>query len=91
MPIASAQISILVVDQYLVATTDDELIEDVNPIALDVDLVASYIVMDIPLRRSERTCRPVISYDYIVYLQEYEYDVGYVSDPSTYKEAIVSP
>ena len=91
VPIASAHISILVVDQYLVATTDDEPIEDVNPIALDVDLVASNVVMDIPLRRSERARRPVISDDYIVYLQEYEYDVGYVSDPTTYKEAIVSP
>ena len=29
--------------------------------------------------------------DYIVYLQEYEYDVGDVSDLTTYKEAIVSP
>ena len=35
--------------------------------------------------------RPAISDDYIVYLQEHEYDVGDVSDPTTYKEAIVSP
>ena len=35
--------------------------------------------------------RPAISDDYIVYLQEYEYDVGDVSDPTTYKEAIFSP
>ena len=47
--------------------------------------------MDIPLRRSERACRPIISNDYIVYLQEHEYDVGDVSNPTTYKEAIVSP
>ena len=47
--------------------------------------------MDIPLRRSKRAHRPVISYDYIVYLQEHEYDVGDVSDPTTYKEAIVIP
>ena len=46
--------------------------------------------MDIPLRRSDRTCRPVISYYYIVYLQEHEYDVGDVSNPTTYKEAIIS-
>ena len=32
MPIASALISSLVVDQNLVATTDDEPIEDVDPI-----------------------------------------------------------
>ena len=35
--------------------------------------------------------RPAISYEYIVYLQEHEYDVGDVSNPTTYKEAIVSP
>ena len=35
--------------------------------------------------------RPVISDDYIVYLQENEYDVGDVLDSTTYKEAIVSP
>ena len=34
--------------------------------------------------------RPTISYDYIVYLQKHEYDVGDVSDLTTYKEAIVS-
>ena len=47
--------------------------------------------MDIPLRRSERACRPVILNDYIVYLQEHEYDVGDVSNPTTYKESIVNP
>ena len=41
MPIASAPISSLVVDQHLVATTDDEPIED-------IDLVAPDVVMDIP-------------------------------------------
>ena len=61
VPIASALISSHVVDQHLIATTDDEPIEDVDPIALNV-------VMNIPLRRSERARRPVISDDYIVYL-----------------------
>ena len=36
-------------------------------------------------------CRPAISDDYIVYLQENEYDVGDVLYPITSKEAIVSP
>ena len=61
MPIASALISSLVVDHHPVATTDDEPIKDVYPIAPNV-------VMDIPLRRSERARRPAISDDYIVYL-----------------------
>ena len=47
--------------------------------------------MDMPLRRLERVCRLTISYDYIVYLQEHEYDMGDVSDPTTYKKSIVSP
>ena len=46
--------------------------------------------MDIPLRRSNREHRPAISDDYIVYLQEHEYDVGDVSNLTTYKEEIVS-
>ena len=47
--------------------------------------------MDIPLRRLERARMPAISYDYIIYLQEHEYDVGDVSYPTTYKEVISSP
>ena len=84
MPIASALISSHVFDQHPVATTNDEPIEDVDSVSPDV-------VMDIPLRRSERTHRPVISYDYIVYLQKHGYDVGDVSYLTTYKEAIVNP
>ena len=52
VPISSVPMSSLVVDQHLVATTDDEPIEDVNPISPDVDLVALDVAMDIPLRRS---------------------------------------
>ena len=47
--------------------------------------------MDIPLKRLERARMLAILDDYIVYLQEYKYDVGDVSDPTTYKEVIVSP
>ena len=89
--IASAPISSPVIDQHLVATTNDEPIEDVDLVATDVDLVAPNVVMDIPLRRTERARRPTILDDYIVYLQEHEYDVGDVSNPNTYKESIVSP
>ena len=91
MPIASALISSPVVDQHLVVIIDDEPIKDVDRISPDVDLVASDVVMDIPLRKLERARRSAISDDYIVYLQEHEYDVGVVLDPTTYKEAIVSP
>ena len=61
VPIASALISTIVVDQHPVVTIDDEPNEDVYPIAPDV-------VMDIPLRRLEMVHRHVISDDYIIYL-----------------------
>ena len=61
VPIASAPMSSLVVDQHPIAIADDEPIEG-------VDLVVPDVVMDIPLRRSERACRPAISNEYIVYL-----------------------
>ena len=68
MPIISAPISNPVVEHHLIATTDNEPIEDVDPVALYVNLVALDVVMDIPLRRLERAHRPTISYDYIIYL-----------------------
>ena len=91
MLITCAPISSPVVDQHPVDTTndepiEDEPIEDVDPIAPDVDLVAIDVVTNIPLRRSERARRSAISNDYIVYLHEHGYDVGDVSNPTTYKE-----
>ena len=51
MPIACAPISSPVVDQHPAATTDDESIENVDPVALDVYIVNPDVVMDIALRR----------------------------------------
>ena len=75
MPIASAPISSLIIDQHPIATIDDKPIDDVNPIAPNVDPVALDLAMDIPLRRLKKARRPTISYDYFVYLQEHGYDV----------------
>ena len=49
------------------------------------------IVDGILLRISQRVRRPAISYDYMVYLQEHEYDGYDASDPVTYQEAIHCP
>ena len=68
VPIAFAPISSIIIDQHPVATTDDEPIEDVDPVAPDVDIVTPYIVMDTPLRRSKRAHRLAFSDDYIIYL-----------------------
>ncbi|GJR50687.1 retrovirus-related pol polyprotein from transposon TNT 1-94 [Tanacetum coccineum] len=43
-----------------------------------------------PLRRSERTRRPVVHDDFITYLNEDDYDLGKVEDPIFYKNAIKS-
>jgi hypothetical protein len=43
---------------------------------------------DVHLRRSQRTHRPVVSDDYVVYLQKHEFSVGLSIDPTTFQEAI---
>ena len=40
------------------------------------------------LRRSQRERRPVISNDYVVYLQEFDYDVGTSKDLVSFSQAI---
>ncbi|RVX10368.1 Retrovirus-related Pol polyprotein from transposon TNT 1-94 [Vitis vinifera] len=49
------------------------------------------VVDGVPLRRSQRVRRSTISDDYMIYLQEYEYDGYNASDPITYQEAIHCP
>ncbi|WKA10259.1 hypothetical protein VitviT2T_027839 [Vitis vinifera] len=48
--------------------------------------VDDIVVDEVPLRRSQRVCRPAISDDYMVYLQEHEYDGYDAFDPVTYQE-----
>ena len=76
LSIASTPIASPIIDQHPVATTDDEPIEDVDPVVPYADPVSLDVVMNIPLRRSERARRLAILDDYFVYLQENEYDVG---------------
>ena len=49
------------------------------------------VVDGIPLRRSQRVCRPAISDDYMIYFQEHEYDGYNASDPVSYQKAIHCP
>ncbi|KAL6327870.1 hypothetical protein AAG906_026549 [Vitis piasezkii] len=53
--------------------------------------VGDTVVNEVPLRRSQRVRRPAISDDYMVYLQEHEYDSYDAFDPVTYQEAIHCP
>ena len=46
------------------------------------------LVDDIPLRRSQRVHRLVISNDYMIYLQEHEFDVTKETNPITFSQAM---
>ena len=48
-------------------------------------------ITEIPLRRFQRTRRSTILNDYVVYLQEHEFDVGMSFDPVSFHEAIDGP
>ena len=69
--------------------TNDLPLPIVNPTPV-VDPIQPQVVEELPVRRSVRERRSAISDDYIVYLGENDYDIGYVVDPKTYKKAISS-
>ncbi|KAG6635812.1 hypothetical protein CIPAW_11G068500 [Carya illinoinensis] len=52
------------------------------------DEPSSELPEQIVLRRSQRDWRPAISVDYVVYLQESEFDIGTSEDPLTFSQAI---
>ena len=58
------------------------------------EIIANELVVDEPhevtLRRSQRQKRIVISYDYVVYLQELEFDLGIDEDSVLFSQAIES-
>ncbi|KAK1581876.1 hypothetical protein Q3G72_009867 [Acer saccharum] len=47
-------------------------------------------VVDVPVRRSQREHRSAIPDDYIVYLQEHDFDLGVDDDPRNYGQAVQS-
>ena len=46
---------------------------------------------NITLRRFTREMRPLISSDYVVYLQEYDIDIGFEDDPIMFSQAVGNP
>jgi hypothetical protein len=62
-----------------------EHVDEAMPIVIEAQPID-----DALLRRSQRSHKPAISDDYIVYLQEHEFDIGVVDDPSSYSQAIQS-
>jgi len=84
---------------YLPANNVIPVVRDENEFILDlVDVTSSVVdeqvhddvVEEISLRRSQRVRRSSIPDDYLVYLQEHEYYVNNVDDPTTFEEAISS-
>ncbi|TXG74328.1 hypothetical protein EZV62_002907 [Acer yangbiense] len=78
---------------------DDEplpVIEEPQPIIYEPELVMDepqptvdepQPVVDVPVRRSQRVRRSAIPGDYIVYLQEQDFDLGVDDDPRDYGQA----
>ena len=48
------------------------------------------LVDEIPLRRSQRVHRSIISNDYMFYLQEHECNVSRETDPITFSQTVSS-
>jgi len=65
-----------------------DLVDATSPVV--DEQVHNDVVEEISLRRSQRVRRSSISDDYLVYLQEHEYDLNNVDDPTTFEEAISS-
>jgi len=63
-----------------------DLVDATSPVV--DEQVHDDVVEEISLRRSQRVRRSSISDDYLVYLQEHEYDLNNVDDPTTFEEAI---
>jgi len=65
-----------------------DLVEATSPVV--DEQVHVDVVEEISLRRSQRVRMSSIPNDYLVYLQEHEYDLNNVDDPTTFEEAISS-
>ncbi|KAH9657228.1 Integrase catalytic domain-containing protein [Citrus sinensis] len=82
LPIPSFPTSAMGLPHIDDSSVDPELHHDIEPMIVEDNGT------DVPLRRSERIRRPTISDDYVVYLQEHDFDANSSSDPITFQEAI---
>ena len=60
-----------------------EHVDEAIPIVIEAQPIDDEV-----LRRSQRSRKPAISNAYMVYLQEHEFDISVVDDPSSYSQAI---
>ncbi|KAH9735468.1 Integrase catalytic domain-containing protein [Citrus sinensis] len=82
LPIPSFLTSAMGLSHIDVPSVDPELHHDMEPMTIEDDIT------NVQLRRSERIKRLAILNDYVVYLQEHDFDADSSSDPITFQEAI---
>ncbi|KAH9657984.1 hypothetical protein KPL70_023305 [Citrus sinensis] len=82
LPIPSFPTSAMGLSHIDVSSVDPKPHHDMEPMIVEDD------VTDVQLRRSERVRRPAISDDYVVYLQEHDFDADSSFDPVTFQESI---
>ncbi|KAK0597574.1 hypothetical protein LWI29_026639 [Acer saccharum] len=85
LPLASKNI----VDPNVIVHNNDQQIND-EPLHNEIVTTEPTVEepREIALRRSQREKRSAISNDYMVYLQESDYDIGMDNDPVSYQQAI---
>ncbi|KAK0592428.1 hypothetical protein LWI29_018916 [Acer saccharum] len=85
LPLASKNI----VDPNVIIHNNDQQIND-EPLHNEIVTTEPTVEepREIALRRSQREKRSAISNDYMVYLQESDYDIGMDNDPVSYQQAI---
>jgi hypothetical protein len=89
VPMASKEIVVPIIDEQL-----DNIEQQINEPPLHNEVVTNEPIVDGPqevvLRRSQRDRRSAISDDYVVYLQESDFDIGTCKDPVSFSQAIES-
>ena len=87
LPITSKEIVVpTIVESF------DNVEQQINDQSLSNEIITNEPIMEEPqqstLRKSQRERRPAISNDYVVYLQESDYDIGTSKDPVSFSQAI---
>ena len=89
LPITSKEIVVTTIVESF-----DNVEQQINDQSLSNEIITNEPILEEPqqstLRRSQREHRPAISNDYMVYLQEFDYDIGTSKDPVSFSEAIGS-
>ena len=87
LPITSKEIVVTTIVESF-----DNVEQQINDQSLSNEIITNEPILEEPqqstLRRSQRERRHAISDDYVVYLQESDYDIGTSKDPVSFSQAI---